>query len=86
MKGFSETRGQASKIEFDHNTRQFVSIPIAHEFTANHAPHIVVQKLGELRLYRQRKNIKQQTKKVLSAISPQARDDVGMTEVFASSR
>lgn len=84
MKGFSETRGQASRLEFDQTTGQFISKPIAHGFAAKPARNIVARKLVQLRQSNKREKLKHQTKEVLTNMSPQARDDLGMTEHIAS--
>jgi hypothetical protein len=83
MKGYSETRGQSSKLNFDSATGHFVSTPIAHDFETKPPLNIIVQKLGELRQLHQRKKAKQQATKILSELSPHLRDDLGMTEFFA---
>lgn len=84
MKNYSETRGQASKIDFDSATGQFISKPILHEFAARSAQNIIVQKLGELRTGARRKKAKKELTKVLANMTPHARDDLGMAEVFAT--
>jgi hypothetical protein len=84
MKGYSETRGHSSRLDFDSATGQFVSTPIAHDFVAKTEPNIVVKKLAELRQHHQRKNAKQRMTKILSTMSPHMRDDVGLTEFYAA--
>ena len=84
MKGYSETRGHASKLDFDSETGQFISTPIAHDFAAKPLQNIVVKKLVELRQLYQRKKATQQATKILSEMSPHMRDDLGMTEFFAT--
>ena len=84
MKNYSETRGQASKLDFDSATGQFISKSIAHEFLAKPVQKIVMQKLGELRTSARRKKAKKELSKVLTNMTPHARDDLGVAEVFAT--
>jgi hypothetical protein len=85
MRGFEEFRGHTTRIDFDAETGQFFSRPIAPGFAPLTEPNVVVQKLAELRKRRQKAKAKQALSKLLARMSPEARDDVGMTEVFAAS-
>jgi hypothetical protein len=45
MKGYTEDRGHASKLDYDATSRQFVSKPTAHAFQPKPEPQPVLQKL-----------------------------------------
>jgi hypothetical protein len=84
MKGYSEHRGHFSKLDFDHANGQFISKPIEAAFAPKPEPNIIVQKLTELHQHQKRKNAEQKAVKFLKTISSDLRDDLGMTEFYAS--
>jgi hypothetical protein len=49
MKGFTEIRGQAFKLEFDFESGQFEPKPIVHAFTSKPGPRSNVDDLAALR-------------------------------------
>jgi lauroyl/myristoyl acyltransferase len=84
MKGYGEEHGWTFKLEFDAETKQFGSKSVAHAFVPKTASNAVVQKLAELRKRGQRKRAQRNLAKTLANMTPEARDDLGMTEVFAA--
>ena len=44
MKGYSEDRGFASRLDYDAESKQFVVTPVAHAFQPKPAPDAIVQK------------------------------------------
>lgn len=86
MKGYSETRGQAFKLDYDAESKQFVSKSIAHEFAPNVGLEDVFPTLAELRRRQRKIKAKRQLMRILDGMSPETRDDVGMTEVFAAAQ
>jgi hypothetical protein len=44
MKGYSEDRGLASRLDYDAESKQFVAKPVAHAFQPKPAPDAVEQK------------------------------------------
>ena len=85
MRGFKEFKGHTTRIDFEAETGQFFSMPIVHSLAALTQPNVIVQKLVELRRRRQKAKAQQRVSKLLARMSPEARDDVGMTEAFATS-
>jgi FixJ family two-component response regulator len=86
MKGYSEERGQAFKLEYDAASGQFVSKPIDHSFPQKSFSNAVVETLSNLRKRREDAKAKRKLLKTLEGLSPETRDDVGMTDVFAALR
>jgi hypothetical protein len=84
MKGYTKERGQAFKLGFDAESKQFVTKPIAHDFLSQVESHGVLVKLSEWRNGRAVKKRRKILAKQLVAMGPELRDDVGMTDVFAS--
>ncbi len=82
MKGYSETRGQASKLEFDTASGQFISKQIPHAFPPMTAPNFIIKKLKEQRKVNKQRKAEVQLKLLLAALGPTTRDDVGMAEVY----
>jgi hypothetical protein len=82
MKGYSGTRGQSFKLEFDAASGQFNSRQIPHEFSLVTATNFIVKKLKQkLKADKQRK-AEVQLKLLLASLGPTIRDDVGMAEVY----
>jgi hypothetical protein len=86
MKGYAEERGLAFKLAFDAVSGQFVSQPIAHDFQPKAEPSLLVKKLADLRKTYRTKKVRDQVSKQLAAMGPELRDDIGMTDVFATSQ
>lgn len=84
MKGYFEQRGLAIKLEFDAASGQFIAKPIEHGFIATATPHVIVQKIVELKMRRKIKKSKEWLVHILKRMGPEIRDDVGMTEVYAA--
>jgi hypothetical protein len=85
MRGFDEFRGYTTRIGFDVETGQFGSIPIAHDFAPRGETSVIAQSFAKLRRRRQKVKAQYELSKVLTRMSPEEREDVGMTEVYAAS-
>ncbi len=86
MKGYSEHRGQISRLDFDPETKQFVAQPIEH--TVKPAP-VYALLLGQVIKWRKlnRQNVvHHETLQQLSKLTAEQRDDLGMTEVFTQQK
>ena len=86
MKGFTEERGRMSRMGYDAETKQFAPQPIAHSFQPSSLPEVVGQKLSALFKGRNLKQAKPALSQQIADMSAEQRDDVGMTEVFATSQ
>ena len=82
MKGYTESRGHAFKLGFDAESGQFIEVPIAHAIEHGTKQNAVSQKLAEMRKHRQERKANHQLSELLVNMSPDIRDDIGMTEVF----
>ncbi len=85
MKGFTEDRGLAFKLDYDADTKQFVSKLIEHGFQPKAEAHPAIAKVAELRKRYRVKKTRENVAKQMAAMGPELRDDVGMTEVHAAS-
>ena len=85
MKGYSEERGLSFKLDFDAESKQFVSKPVAHAFVSHAERVMVLQKLAEPGKRRKAKKIGRKLRRLLAGVNPVIHDDIGMSDVFAAS-
>jgi hypothetical protein len=83
MKGFTEIRGQAFKLEFDFESGQFEPKPIVHAFTSKPGPRSNVDDLAALRRPKPHKKAKTNIDSVSFDSTVQPRDAFGVTRVFS---
>jgi hypothetical protein len=86
MKGYTEHRGLASKLEYDEESGRFVSKPISHVFAPGAEPNFVLQKLADWRARREQRKACHQLNKELAEMSPQLRNDMGMTNALVATQ
>jgi hypothetical protein len=86
MKGYSEDRGLSFKLDYDADTKEFVSKPVEHAFAPQVGANVVVQKLAELRKRRQAGKTKRQSLELLAGKNTEARENIGMTEISAAAQ
>ena len=84
MKGYSETRGQACKLDFDTESGQFVAKPIAHDFRSKTGSNVMLQKIADWRKQRAVQKKRDALTQQIGAMTPELRDDIGMTVEFAA--
>jgi C4-type Zn-finger protein len=84
MKGYTEFRGQASRLAFDPDTNQFVEQPIAHGFTSTGVVKRAAEQLQHIKRVRAAQKKTRKLKDLLERMEPGARDDVGMTHIYAN--
>jgi hypothetical protein len=84
MKGYTEERGRAFKLGFDVESGQFFSKPIAHDFAPEPKQSLIAQKTADWRKRRETAKAKALLKEQLSAMGPELRDDIGMSDDVSS--
>jgi hypothetical protein len=85
MKGFTEVRGQAFKLEFNSESGQFESKPTAHAFRSRPAPKLRVDQVVPLRKRKPRNEVSQTPVGTSPNPAAKMRDDTGGTRVFSPS-
>jgi hypothetical protein len=84
MKGYSEERGLSFKLDYDAESKQFISKPVAHAFAPQAESNVSVQKPAELRKRRQARTTKRHVSELLAAKGTDAPEDVRMTKAHAA--
>jgi hypothetical protein len=72
-------------LDFDPESQQFVSKSIAHNFRPETGRNVVLQKLADWHKHRELTRKRDALTKQIAAMTPELRDDIGMTVVFAAS-
>ena len=84
MKGYFEERGKAFKLEFDAAAGTFVAMPVAHGFAPVAEQTGLARKLADISSTRRQHLMKRDLQTTLATLGPEARDDLGMVNVYAT--
>jgi hypothetical protein len=84
MKGYTEERGLSFKLDYDAESKRFVTMPVAHAFAPQAESNSFSQKLAELQERRRIKKARRELTVILTGMSPHIRDDIGVTAEFVA--
>jgi hypothetical protein len=84
MKGYTEDRGLSFKLDYDADTKQFVSKPIEHDFAPRAEPNGIMRKLKDWQARREATAASRRLQEQLSEFTPEMLDDIGMAGILVN--